>query len=48
MADDAEDGEAEEVTAGTGSRGEVAQGVHGVQLRLVSVSGQEEVAGEGR
>ena len=45
MADDAEDGEAEEVTAGGGEAG---QGVHGVQLPLVSVSGREEMAGEGR
>ena len=45
MADDAEDGEAEEVTAGGG---EVGQGVHGVQFPLVSVSGREALAGEGR
>ena len=48
MADDAENGEAEEVTAGRGGRGEVGQGVHGVQLPLGSVSGREALAGEGR
>ena len=45
MADDAEDDEAEEVTAGGGEAG---QGVHGVQFPLVSVSGREALAGEGR